>query len=67
LDPLESQILANAAFNQKQAIGIALASHGKFGDSLGNDPVGVMVCKPKGYASHFERDTLGFGIGIELV
>jgi hypothetical protein len=29
-----------------------------------------MVCKPKGYASHFERDSqnpLGFGIGIELV
>src|SRR5262245_14068072 len=42
----------------------------KFDDSIGDDPVGVIVCKPKSYASHFERDTqspFGFGIDIEVV
>jgi hypothetical protein len=47
--------------------GIALASLGKLDDAHGDDPVGEIVCKPKGYARHFECDTqnpLGFGIDI---
>jgi hypothetical protein len=52
-----------------QEIGIALAGLGKFDDSSGDDSVGEIVFKPKGYASHFEGDTqnpLGFGIGLEV-
>jgi len=51
-------------------MGIALAGLGKLDEALGDDSVGVMVCKPKRYASHFERDTQnppGFGIDIEVV
>jgi hypothetical protein len=50
-------------------MGIALAGLGTFDDSFGDDSVGETVCKPKGYASHFERDPqnpLGFGIDIEV-
>jgi hypothetical protein len=46
-----------------------LASLGKFDDSLGDEPVGEMVCEPKGQLRHFERDiqyALGFGIDIEI-
>jgi len=58
----------NCAFTQE--MGIALAGLGKFDDALGDDPVGEIVCEPKRYASHFERDTqnrLGFGIDIEVI
>jgi hypothetical protein len=37
--------------------------------SLGDDPVAMIVRKPKGYASHFKRDiqnAFGFGIGNEV-
>src|SRR5262245_34536021 len=45
------------AFTQK--VGITLAGLGKFDDALGDDFVGEIaaVRKPKGYASHFERDS----------
>jgi hypothetical protein len=51
-----------------QEMGISLAGLGKFDDPLGDES--EIVCKPKGYARHFERDTqnpLGFGIDIEAV
>ena len=47
-----------------------LPGPGKFDDSSGDDSVGEIVSKPKGYASHFKRDiqnSLGFGIDIEVV
>jgi hypothetical protein len=37
---------------------------------LGDDSVRKIVCKPKGSARHFKRDmknSLGFGIGVEVV
>jgi hypothetical protein len=57
-------------FADLMRIGIALAGLGKFDDTLSDNSVGEIVCKPKGYASHFECDTqnpLGFGIDIEVV
>jgi hypothetical protein len=39
----------DCAFTQE--IGIALAGLGKFDNSLGDESVGEIVCKPKGYAS----------------
>src|SRR5262249_14490768 len=55
-----------------QQIGIALAGLGELDDSLGDDFVGEIaaVRKPKGYASHFEReaqDALGLGVGNGVI
>jgi hypothetical protein len=58
----------NCAFTQE--MGIVLAGLGKLDDALGDESVGEIVFEPKGYASHFERNTqnpLGFGIDIEVV
>src|SRR5215831_2798120 len=52
-----------------QQIGIALAGFGEFDDSLGDDFIGEIaaVRKPKGYASHFERDAQdALGLGVEF-
>src|SRR5262245_55918223 len=52
-----------------QQIGIALAGFGQFDDSLGDDFIGEIaaVRKPKGYASHFERDAQdALGLGVEF-
>jgi hypothetical protein len=49
---------------------IALAGLGKFDDSPGDDSVGELVSKAKGYTSPFERvpqNPLRFEIGIEVV
>jgi hypothetical protein len=54
--------LLERAFTQE--IRLALAGLGKFDDSLGDDPVGEIISKAKGYASHFKRDiqnSLGLG------
>src|SRR5262249_27184202 len=53
-------------------MGIALAGLGELDDSLGDDFVGEIaaVRKPKGYASHFEReaqDALGLGVEFGVV
>jgi hypothetical protein len=50
-----------------QNIGITLAGLGKFDDPLSDDFVSEIasVCKPKGYASHFEcnaHDPRGLGV-----
>src|SRR5262249_6145471 len=55
------------AFTQK--VGITLAGLGKFDDALGDDFVSEIaaVGKPKGYASHFERDAHdALGLKVEF-